>query len=198
MACHFFLIMMEINELIGKRRSTVIFSGKPMEEDILKTVFEAARWAPSSNNQQPWRFIIGRKQDETVFAKMCSLLHPFNQVWACSASVLMLSVAETISSYNNRENKHARHDVGLAEGNLMIQAVSMGLVVHPMGGFDAEKAKDVLHIPEGFEPVIMIALGYPGNPADFPEEIRVKDARKRVRNPLDSFVFNGDWGNKIF
>lgn len=189
---------MEINELIGKRRSTVIFSDKPVEEEILKTVFEAARWAPSSNNQQPWRFIIGRKQDEIVFTKMCSLLNPYNQVWACSASVLMLSVAETISSYNNRENKHARHDVGLAEENLMIQAVSMGLVVHPMGGFDAEKAKVDLHIPEGFEPVIMIALGYPGNPSDFSEEIRMKDTRKRVRNPLESLVFNGDWGKKIF
>ena len=189
---------MEINEWIKKRRSTVIFSDKPIEDEVLRTVFEAARWAPSSNNQQPWRFIIGKKQDGTVFAKMCSLLNPNNQAWACRASVLMVSVAETISSYNNRENIHARHDVGLAEENLMIQAVSMGLVVHPMGGFNAEKAKHVLHIPEGFDPVIMIALGYPGNPVDFPEEIQTKDGRKRTRNPLNSFVFYGDWDEKLF
>ncbi len=188
----------EIIKWIRKRRSTVIFSDSPVDDNKLEALFEAARWAPSSRNQQPWRFVVGKKQDEKTFADMCNLLTPTNQIWACHAPVLILSVAEIISSYNGLMNSKARHDMGLAEANLMLQAVSMGLVVHPMGGFDTEKATEVLHIPEGYEPVVMIAVGYPGNASDFPKEIQDRDARKRERNPLKSFVFSGDWGKGMF
>ena len=122
-----------IHKLIKNRRSPVHFSDRPVEEEKLELLFEAARWAPSSHNQQPWRFILAKKDDKDYFNRLFDCLSPGNQLWAATVPVLILSIAETTSSYNKKMNKYAFHDVGLAVSNLILQATSMGLYVHQMG-----------------------------------------------------------------
>lgn len=184
-----------INKLIKDRRSPVIFSGRPVEKEKLESMFEAARWAPSSHNQQPWRFIIAKKEDETDFNRLFDCLSPGNQLWVRTVPVLILSIAETISSYNQKVNKYAFHDVGLAVGNLLLQAAYMGLFVHQMGGYDNEKARNNLKIPHGYDPVAMIAVGYPAESYEgFPRELVEREKALRKRNPLSETVYGNIWG----
>lgn len=188
-----------INELILKRRSPVLFSGRAVEKEKLELLFEAARWAPSSNNQQPWRFIIAKREDEADFNRMFDCLYPGNQLWAATVPVLILSVAETISGYNKKMNKYAFHDVGLAVGNLLLQATSMGLFVHQMGGYDNEKARNNLKIPNGYDPVAMIAVGYPAESYEgFPQKLIEREKELRRRNPLNETVYSIIWGKSYF
>jgi len=188
-----------IHELIKKRRSPVIFSDRPIEDEKLGLIFEAARWAPSSHNQQPWRFIITKKEDEDAFARLFNCLSPANRIWTKNVPVLALSIAETISGYNNKMNKYALHDVGLAVSNLIFQATALGLFVHQMGGYDNEKARNNLNIPHGFDPVAAIAIGYIASSYEgFPEELVKREKAARTRNPLSETVYDGVWGKKLF
>lgn len=182
-----------LNPLIEKRRSTVSFSNKPIEGQKIHLLFEAARWAPSSYNEQPWRFIYGVKDDENSYQKLFDCLMEGNREWVKNAPMIVLSVAKKDFTLNGNPNFYARHDVGMATENLMIQAVQMGLMVHPMGGFDKNKAFTDLSIPEGFEPVAMIAVGYPGELNDLTEDLRKREQGKRVRKAQDEFVFRGQW-----
>jgi nitroreductase len=188
-----------IHELIKKRRSPVIFSDRPVEDEKLELIFEAARWAPSSNNQQPWRFIVTKKEDSNAFNRLFECLTPANQLWVKNVPVLALSIAETISGYNNKVNKYAFHDVGLAVGNLLLQATALGLYVHQMGGYDKEKARNNLGIPGGYDPVAAIAIGYIASSYEgFPEELVKKEKSPRKRRPLNESVYYGKWGNSLF
>jgi len=188
-----------IHELIKKRRSPVIFSDRPVEDKKLELIFEAARWAPSSHNQQPWRFIVAKREDSNYFARIFDCLSPANQVWAKNVPVLVLSIAESISGYNKKMNKYAFHDVGLAVSNLIFQATAMGLYVHQMGGYDNEKARNNLNIPHGYDPVAALAIGYiAGSYEGFPEELVKREKAARKRNPLSETVYNGVWGKKLF
>lgn len=182
-----------LNPLIEKRRSTVSFSNKPVEGQKIHLLFEAARWAPSSYNEQPWRFIYGVKDNENSYQKLFDCLMEGNREWVKNAPMIVLSVAKKDFTLNGNPNFYARHDVGMATENLMIQAVQMGLMVHPMGGFDKKKAITDLSIPEGFEPVAMIAVGYPGEVNDLTEDLRKREQGKRVRKAQDEFVFRGQW-----
>jgi nitroreductase len=152
------------------------------------------RWAPSCFNEQPWRFVIGvKEQDPVAFEQLASLLVSGND-WAKEAPVLMLSVAKRAFTYNGSPNRHASHDVGLATAMMVIQAESMGLVSHQMGGFVEEKAYEVLSIPrDAYEALTMIALGYPGNPEGLPEGLRERELAPRERQPLQSMVFSRVW-----
>lgn len=182
-----------INELIEKRRSPLAFDSKPVEEVKLMRLFEAARWAPSSRNEQPWRFIYATSDDTPSFDRMLECLAEGNRIWAKKVPLLILSIAKSVSSYNGTPNKYAMHDTGLAVGSLLLQATDMGLSVHQMGGYDKDMARRRLNIPDGYEPVAMIAVGYPGNAEDLPEELRKREMAERTRLPIEKFVFKNTW-----
>src|SRR6056297_1409698 len=182
-----------IHPLISKRYSPVIFSDKEVGEEVLNRLFEAARWAPSSFNDQPWNFIYGVKGKDEIYNKLFDCLLEPNQMWAKYAPVLMLSVANMISPTTQKENPYAFHDTGMAVSNLLMQATSMGLYAHQMGGYSKEQAIESMKIPKTHSPVAMIAIGYIGNTEDFPEELQQKDNKERTRKLLKDFVFNSEF-----
>jgi nitroreductase len=183
-----------IHDVILKRRSIVLFSSRHIKPEILKNLFEAALWAPSSNNLQPWRFIYGIKGDR-FYDSLLSCLFPPNHVWASNAPVLLLTLAQGISDYNNQENIYAWHDTGMAYSNLVFQAISVGLSIHPMGGFDREKTRFLTAIPEGYYPVVFAALGYMSDSRDFTADLIEREDRQRMRKPLSEIIFHGKYGN---
>jgi nitroreductase len=181
--------------LIARRWSPRAFDERPVEPEKLKSLFEAARWAPSSNNEQPWRFIVTSRQDApTEHDRLFACLNERNRQWAFRAPILMLSVASLNFEDDGKLNRHAYHDTGIAMGNLLLQATTLGLQVHQMAGFDVQKARETCLIPTGFDPVAMIALGYPGNPAVLPDHLREREMKPRERQPIGDFVFSIKWG----
>lgn len=182
-----------IHELLEKRRSPVIFSKKPVEEVKIMRLFEAARWAPSSRNEQPWRFIYAASDNESDFKPMYDCLVEGNKIWAKNIPLLILSLAKKKSSFNGRPNYYAMHDTGMAVAGLLVQATDMGLYVHQMGGYDKEMARTNLSIPGEYDPVAMIAVGYLGNIRDFPEELQKRENTERTRMPLNEILFRGRW-----
>ena len=183
-----------IHDLIARRWSPRAFDERPVEAQKLKSLFEAARWAPSSNNEQPWRFILASKDTSTDYDRLFACLGEGNRKWAFRASVLILSVASLDFEDDGKPNRHAYHDTGMAVENLVLQATAMGLQVHQMAGFDVEQARAACLIPTGFDPVAMIAIGYPGDPAVLPDYLREREMRPRERQPIADFVFSTMWG----
>ena len=177
---------------IARRWSTRAFQDRSVESEKVASLFEAARWAPSSGNGQPWSYLVARREDAAEHERLASVLVPGN-AWARKAPVLALAVS-TLDRAPDRPNRHAQHDVGLANENLAIQAVSMGLAVHMMAGFNVEMAAEVFQIPPRHEPLTMIAIGYPGDPASLDDDLRKKDLAPRQRKPLAEFVFTGKFG----
>jgi nitroreductase len=180
---------MTLNKVISGRWSPVAFSARLPEPETIALLFEAARWAPSSFNAQPWKFIYGYKGDE-VHQMLFGLINEVNKVWAKTAPVLILSMAEMIPPGRSSVNKYALHDTGMAVGNLLAQATDLGIYVHQMGGYDHQSARTVLNLPETYEPVAMMAVGYKGDPNILPENVAIREDQKRERNPMDAFVFN--------
>lgn len=180
---------MILNE-IKYRRSGYAFSEKPIEPEKVEALFEAAHWAPSSRNLQPWKYIYALHSDPE-FHVLVNLLFEGNQRWAKNAAILILSLAETKYRFNDKvnENKHSWHDTGLANSLLIIQAIHMGLIAHPMGGFDGSRAKEELKIPVDWEPVAMIAIGYQGDDSKLPDDLLSRLRAPRNRKPLEEFVF---------
>ncbi len=183
-----------IHDLLRQRWSPRAFSPRPVEPEKLQGLLEAARWAPSCFNEQPWRFIVCTKDQPADHARLVGCLSEGNLPWAPQAPVLMLSVAKLQFTHNGRPNRHALHDVGMAVENLVIQAVALGLHVHQMAGFDAAKARTVFGIPEDHEPVAAIALGYQGDEQALPAQLRERELAPRTRKPLGETVFGGRWG----
>jgi len=181
-----------ILDLLARRWSPRAFSDRAVDLETLASLLEAARWAPSSGNGQPWSFLVATTDDPAEHARMASVLVPGN-AWAHKAPVLALSVA-TLDRGPDKPNRHAYHDVGLATENLVVQAHSMGLVIHMMAGFHVEKAREIFEIPARYDPVTMIAIGYPGHPDSLSEELRAKDLAPRQRRPIREFVFRGKFG----
>jgi len=182
-----------IHDLIRHRWSPRAFDARPVEPEKLRSLFEAARWAPSSYNAQPWYFIVGAKSDPENYNRILDTFVEFNQGWAKQAAVLALSVAK-LTFDDGKPNRHAFHDVGQAVASLNIQAEALGLSVHQMAGIDPEKARKLFNIPADYEAVAGIALGYAGDPASLGDEMRKRELAPRQRKPLDSFVFAGQWG----
>lgn len=177
-----------VADFIAQRWSPRVFSSKEVSNDALGSLFEAARWSASCFNEQPWRYIVGNGPDSETYKKILECLVPFNQGWAASAPVLMLSVASTKFSSRGKKgqlNRHGVYDLGQATGALSAQATSMGLYLHQMGGFSVEAAREAFNIPEDFDPLAAIALGYMG---------AEEDTEPRVRHPLESIAFKGTWG----
>ncbi|HZV86430.1 MAG TPA: nitroreductase family protein, partial [Candidatus Binatus sp.] len=149
-----------VHDLIRDRWSPRAFANKPVEPAMLASIFEAARWAPSSSNEQPWAYLVATKDDPENFAKMLSVLVEFNAGWAKAAPVLVLAVAELKFHANGNPNRNAFYDTGAATALLSVEATARGLRVHQMAGFDPTKAKTVFDIPADWEPIAALAIGY--------------------------------------
>lgn len=182
----------EITDLLARRWSARAFSARSIDLETLRRLFEAARWAPSSGNGQPWNFLVARKEDSVEFEKLASVLNPGN-AWARHAAVVGISVA-ALDRMPGKPNVHAWHDVGLASESMALQATAMGLSMHMMGGFSSEKAREIFEIPERWAPVAAFAIGYPGDPAALPDDLRQKELAPRQRKPIREFVYQGRWG----
>jgi nitroreductase len=185
-----------VHDLITERWSPRAFSDKPIAPEVLASLFEAARWAPSSSNEQPWTYIVSTKDDAENFAKLVSVLVPFNATWAQHAPVLALAVAQLSFAKNGTPNRNAQYDVGAASTWLTVEATSRGIFVHQMAGYDHDKARQVFEIPAGWEPIAAIAIGYPGDPNSLPQPLRDREAAPRTRKPISGFVMSGNWGKK--
>jgi nitroreductase len=183
-----------IHDVLKHRWSPRAFDGRAVEPGKLRSLFEAARWAASSYNAQPWYFIVATKDDPENFKRVLDCFVEFNQGWAKGAPVVALSVAGLIFPHNGLPNRHAFHDVGQAAANLALEATALGLQIHQMAGILPEKAKEIFSIPDGFEAVAGIALGYPGDPASLQGHLRDQEVAPRQRKALSSFVFSGKWG----
>ncbi len=180
-----------ILDAVAGRWSPRAFNAQPVSATDLTAVFEAAAWAPSSNNEQPWRFLVGRQGDST-YTKILGALVEANQSWAKNAPVLILSVARMAYTHGDRLNGYALHDTGAATAYLALQASALGLHAHSMGGFDKQNARDAFHIPETFEIGAVTALGYLGDPDSLPETLRARETAPRTRRPLAETVF-AEW-----
>jgi nitroreductase len=185
-----------VHDFIAERWSPRAFSDKPVAPAVLASLFEAARWAPSSSNEQPWTYIVATKEDAEDFAKLVSVLVPFNVTWAQHAPVLALAVAELAFAKNGTPNRNAQYDVGAASAWLTVEATSRGLFVHQMAGYEHDKARQVFGIPAGWEPIAAMAIGYPGEPESLPQPLRDREVAPRTRKPISEFVMSGSWGKK--
>lgn len=184
-----------VHDLIQNRWSPRAFSDNPVSPETLRSLFEAARWAPSSSNEQPWAFIVGTKDDLETHNKILNTLVEFNQGWAKHAPVLAIAVSQMEFARNKTPNRNAFYDTGAAVAHLTAEATSRGLFVHQMAGFDPQKAIEVFHIPKGWEPIAAFAIGYPGDPNALPDKLRERELAPRSRKPISEFVMSSDWGH---
>jgi nitroreductase len=183
-----------VHDLIRERWSPRAFSDKPIPAEALRSLFEAARWTPSSSNEQPWAFLVATKDDHNTHTKLLSTLVEFNQTWAKHAPVLGIAVSELAFAHTGHPNRNAFYDTGAAMAHLTTEATARGLFVHQMAGFDAHKAIDLFSIPSGWEPIAAFTIGYPGDPQSLPENLRERELAPRKRKPLAEFVMSGSWG----
>ena len=187
-----------VPEIILKRWSPRAFADKPIGVVELRAVFTGAQWAASSNNEQPWRFLVGQRgegQQGATYSLILGTLVEGNQSWAKSAPVLILSVARKSFSNNGKPNRHAMHDTGAAVANLALTATALGLHTHSMAGFDPEKARVAFSIPAEFEAVAVTALGYLGDPETLEGVLHERELAPRERKPLKEIVFAEAWEN---
>jgi nitroreductase len=176
--------------IFHRRWSPRSFSDREVSPADLAKVFEAARWAASSFNEQPWRWLVGKRNSPT-FNKILDSLMPFNQAWAGNAPVLILGTAKTTFSHNNTPNRVALYDLGAASSYLTLQAAALGLVAHQMGGFDQDAARKSLEIPDDFLIGAVIALGYQGQPEALAnDQMQAQEKAPRQRKPLSEIVFS--------
>lgn len=183
-----------IHELIASRWSPYAFAERPVPEDNLRSLFEAARWAASSYNEQPWSYLVATKATPAEFERLLSCLVEGNQAWAKAAPVLAIGCTRLHFVRNGRPNAAAVHDLGLASATLTLEATARGLCVHQMIGILPDKARELYRIPEGVQPLTGVAIGYPAGPSTLPDVYRQRDLTPRLRKPLAEFVFGGQWG----
>lgn len=188
-----------IHEVIANRWSPRAFDAtKPVTQDQIIALLEAARWAPSCFGDQPWRFVVWDKNtDQTNWQKVLESLSPGNQTWAKNASVFVLVCADTKFTHNGEPNRWGRYDAGAAAENLCLQATSLGLATHQMGGFDSKALREIANVPEQFELMATITIGYPGRVEDLPEDIQVRELAERKRRALGELFFKGDWDKPV-
>ncbi len=181
-------------DVIKDRWSPRAFDERPVEPEKLRIMFEAARWAASSFNEQPWSFIVATKADPEQFNKALSCLVEFNQSWAKLAPVLILTATKTTFDKNGKANRVCVYDLGAASAHLVLQATSLGLYAHQMAGIDIDAVRRAYSIPENHEPQTAIAVGYLGDPRDLPETLREGEYQPRSRKNVEQFVFSDQWG----
>ncbi len=182
-----------IHDLLRTRWSPRAFQPRLIPPEHVRSLLEAARWAASSYNQQPWHFLIATRDDTEQFAQMLDCLVPGNQAWAKAAPLLILTVAK-LDFDDGKPNRHAVHDLGLAASQLVLQATALGLFAHQMAGIEADKIRARYAVPDGFDPVAAIAVGYAGEPSMLSDRLRSMEESSRTRRAIDDFVFAGTWG----
>ena len=188
-----------IAEIIANRWSPRAFdASKVVSHAQIIALLEAARWAPSCFGDQPWRFLVWNKNaDAEAWQQAFDCLAPSNQTWVQAAPILILSCADTLFGHNQSPNRWAQHDTGAAAENLCLQASSMGLAVHQMGGFNADLAHEKFSIPVQYTPMAMLALGYEGDPNQLPEELKQRELAERKRKPLGELFFESAWDKPV-
>jgi len=184
-----------IHEILKQRWSPRAFSSKPVEPEKLLSLFEAARWAPSGGNAQPWTFIVAQR-GESMHARFIEIMMGRNAEWANNVPVLVLAVANTLRK-PGVTNPYAVYDVGQAVAHLSVQAHALGLHVHQMAGFDASKIRELVGLPEGHDPVTIIAIGYQGDPSELPDDLQERERQPRTRKSLAEVVFAGHWNEPL-
>ncbi|HTN74162.1 MAG TPA: nitroreductase family protein [Pirellulaceae bacterium] len=183
-----------ILDAIAHRWSPYAYDPRPVEGDKLLSCLEAARWAASSYNEQPWTFLLAQRTDQAAFATMLGCLLEANQAWAQHAGVLLLTVTCQNFKLNNKPNRVCVHDIGLAAGNFVVQAAALGLQAHQMAGVDLEKVRQTYNIPAGYDPVTAIALGYPLPASSIADaKLSQMETSPRGRKPLSEIVLS-TWG----
>jgi len=182
-----------VHQLIKSRWSPRSFLNDKIPEETIFTLFEAASWAPSSRNEQPWRFIYGIKDEGPNYKKIYDTLVHWNQQWAKTAPLLILTVAKLNSEFHNQENKYALYDLGQSVANLVFQAGELNLYCHQMGGFDEEKARNAFQLPIHFSAITVIAVGYLGNPDILPEDMKELETRPRTRMDISRIAFDKEF-----
>jgi len=189
----------KIHDIIQNRWSPRAFdANKPVSHDDLLALLEAARWAPSCFNDQPWRFVVCNKNtDADSWQNALTTLAERNQLWAKNAPVLVLSVAMANFNHNDKPNRWAMYDTGAAATSLCLQATALGLIVHQMGGFDAEKARELFHLPSDCTPMAMMAIGYQGDANMLDEDFKVTELAERSRVALYERFYAGRWGKEM-
>ena len=184
-----------IHALHRRRWSPRAFNPRRLvEPEKLRSVLEAARWAPSSNNEQPWSFIVATRDRPEEFDRLLACLVEKNQSWAKNAPVLMLACASLVFSRNAKPNRHALYDLGGAVAHLTLEATALSLHLHQMAGFYPDKAREAFAIPDTAEAVVAIAMGYLGDPDSLPDDLRQRELTPTTRKPMTEFVFAGRWG----
>lgn len=193
------LTQVEINPIIAARWSPRAYdANKPVTQTQIIALLEAARWAPSCFGDQPWRFIVWDKNTDAItWQQAFDCIVPNNQVWVKDAPVLILACADTLFSHNQTPNRWAQYDTGAAVENLCLQATSMGLVVHQMGGFNGDKTRQAFSIPEQYVPMAMLTVGYEGDANNLPEELKQRELAPRKRNELGALFFSQAWGKPV-
>jgi nitroreductase len=180
-----------VHDLISKRWSPYVFADDPVSQEDLRALFEAARWAASAYNEQPWRYIVATRDNPAEYEKLLSCLVEPNQAWARNAPVLALGLTSLNYGHNGKPNGTAQHDLGLATANLTVEAAARGLYVHQMGGILPDRAREIYQVPEGFQILTGLALGQVGQGEG---SLAERDAAPRGRKPQAEFVFGGRFG----
>lgn len=189
--------MVEIHPLLRQRRSSRLYDpDRGVGPELIETLLEAARWAPSGGNRQPWRYIVFDERVPGARDIACSCLNDGNRAWATAAPVLIAGISRDRRD-DGRPNAKAHHDLGMANMSLMLQAIALGLNCRPMGGFDAARFRELFHLPEDHTPIVIIAVGFPGQEGGVTEELRLKEHSPRVRSPIADLAYLGEWGRPV-
>jgi nitroreductase len=184
-----------VHALVANRFSPYAFADRDVTAEDLRSIFEAARWAPSSYNEQPWAYIVATRDGLADYERVLSCLVEPNQAWAKAAPVLALGIARTTFTRNDKSNAAALHDLGAASAHLSFEATARGLSVHQMIGIVPDRAREAFQIPDHSEALTGLAIGYASDPAQAPDPYRARDEAPRERKALDTFVFSGNYGN---
>jgi nitroreductase len=181
--------------VIAERWSPYAFEPRAIEREKLLSCLEAARWAPSSYNEQPWTFILAERTEAEAFAKLLGCLVEGNQAWAKNAGALLITVVAKLFTKNGKPNRAAEHDIGLAAGNMVLQAAALGLQGHQMIGIEPAKVRAGYNIPDDHEPLTAIGLGYPATVSPgTSDSVAQRDLARRMRKPLSEIIISGGWG----
>jgi nitroreductase len=183
-----------LHDLIASRWSPRALEPRGCPAGTLRSILEAARWSASCFNDQPWFFLVARREDEAEFARMLDCVVEGNRGWAANGGALLMSVARTTFGHNGKPNRHAIHDLGLATAQLTLEALAHDVFVHQMGGILPDAVREIYGVPEDHEVVAGIVLGYRGDTAGLPEALAEREGAPRERKPQSAFVFEGSWG----
>jgi nitroreductase len=193
------ITQVSINDTIANRWSPRAFdASKPVSREQVIALLEAARWAPSCFGDQPWRFLVWNKAaDASAWQQAFDCLADSNKTWVIHAPVLMLVCADSLFGHNQQPNRWAQYDTGAAAENLVLQASSMGLAAHQMGGFNSDLVREKFNIPAQYTPMAMLCVGYEGDANNLPDELKTRELAERKRKPLGELFFSETWGKPV-